>query len=135
MNIYLEVFLTGLRSTLCSMLILLESLRSLLADDTPLELLVLFPLLTGTGLSLFLNNLSLSSIEFFCDWLLLWYGLAIWVGGALGIIDNAGLVLLELLATGRTLSGGHLRAGREDPGSGMLLPPLWTIADDLKKIN
>lgn len=42
-------------------------------------------------------------------------------------MDRAGLEarLPEVAATGRTLSGGHLRVGRADPGNGMLLPPLF----------
>lgn len=56
----------------------------------------------------------------------------IWEGGARGIMDRAGLELLLELATGLTLSGGHLRAGMADPGNGMLLPPLWGMAEDLK---
>lgn len=62
-----EAFRTGFTSTLGSKLALL-SLLSLRADDTPLELLVRLPLLTGAGLSLDLNSLSLSSMEFFCCW-------------------------------------------------------------------
>lgn len=44
---------------------------------------------------------------------------------------------LEEPATGRTLSGGHLRAGRALPGNGIELvaPPLWGIAEDLRTEN
>jgi hypothetical protein len=68
----LEAFRTGLTSVLGSRLALL-SLRSLRADDTPLELLVLLPLVGGAGRSFDLNNFSLSNIEleFFC-WGLAW---------------------------------------------------------------
>lgn len=55
------------------------------------------------------------------------------VGGARGIMDKAGLEALLEVATGRTLSGGHFRAGRADPGRGMLLFGLWEPVDDLKK--
>jgi hypothetical protein len=68
----LEAFRTGLTSVLGSRLALL-SLRSLRADDTPLELLVLLPLVGGAGRSFDLNSFSLSNIEleFFC-WGLAW---------------------------------------------------------------
>lgn len=70
--VYLEALRTGLTSVLGSRLALL-SLRSLLADDTPLELLVRFPLVGGAGLSFDLNNLSLSSMELeFLGWELAW---------------------------------------------------------------
>lgn len=53
----------GFRSRFGSKLALLSDL-SLFAEETPLELLVRLPVTTGVGLSLFLNSLSLSNIEF-----------------------------------------------------------------------
>lgn len=57
------------------------------------------------------------------------------VGGARGIMERAGLEALLEVATGRTLSGGHLRAGRADPGRGMLLLGLCEPVDDLEQEN
>lgn len=54
------------------------------------------------------------------------------VGGARGIMERAGLVARLEPAIGRTLSGGHLRAGSAEPGRGMLLV-LWEPVDDLKQ--
>lgn len=120
----------GFKSTEGSMLVLLSDF-SLLADETPLELLVRLPFVIGVGLSGgVLNSFSRECWALFC-----WYGLLLGAGGPRGIIERAGLDDLLDPATGRTLSGGHFRAGRADPGRGMLLPPLCGMEDDLKRRN
>lgn len=61
------LFRSGFTSGECSRLMLLSE-RSLRADETPLELLVLLPVLGAARVSPDLNNLSLSSMEFLFCW-------------------------------------------------------------------